>query len=81
MANERQVVSAFKLECVGADPLQRREPVEISLTVYSDGNRDIGCSYLKRVGREGNSTAHDICDNNKLSNQNLKCAQISHHNL
>ena len=80
MANERQVVAAFKLECVGAEPEQRREPVEVALIVYDDGSRDVGCSYLKKVGQDGNFMISDICKNNKLSDPRSKCVQVSQSN-
>jgi hypothetical protein len=47
-----RVISSYPLYCQGVGttpaPLQARGHANISLTVYEDGTREVGCSYVHR---------------------------------
>lgn len=47
-----RVISSYPLRCDGVDstsaPLQVRGNANVSFTVYEDGTREVGCSYLHR---------------------------------
>lgn len=49
---ERKVISAFKINCLGVNPQPKEspEPIEVSLVISSDGSRDVGCPYLGYIG-------------------------------
>jgi hypothetical protein len=61
---EKEVIASYKLSCNGANeiPLSKKQlksssnyldlqDQEISVTVYKDGEREVGCSYLQSSGR------------------------------
>ncbi len=65
---DKEVVSAFPIDCYGSDPQSSGKKISVSITVFKDGTREVACPYM---------TAGDDCDNNKRRVINPPCIQLN----
>lgn len=64
MRNEQEptVISAFPMQCEGAKGAPLREvPANISVTIFNDGIREVGCGYLNRENSMCEAAPDNLC--------------------
>lgn len=54
MFMNKEVIASYAIKCIGSSssssPLDPKlKPVDVSLTIYKDGDRDVGCPFLSGV--------------------------------
>lgn len=68
----KEVITSYPIKCIGDYiPLQEQlstdpSSCDISLTVYKDGNREVGCSFLLT----------EICAKGGLHRHNSRCVHL-----
>jgi hypothetical protein len=53
----KEVVASYPIKCIGSSSSSCRldpelTPVDVSLTIYKDGTRDVGCPFISGVSCE-----------------------------